>query len=398
MLIKNFYSLDQLNYKKGSDFNYEPFANETIQVFERISKKILRNKKFLNKQDIYTFGFWCRKSNIVKMKSEFLLNSTIKKGFGLVFHVPPSNIPTLALYSLFIGCISGNQNIIRISPSWYDYLEEVINIITKEFSSSPQLNKKNYFILYEKNTSHSKTISKIADSRIVWGSDDTIKKFKLFETKTNCLDIFFGNKYSIAAINLSKFKKLNQKELKKIVLDFYNDTFINDQNACSSPRQIFWIGNKKDKKTNYKLFWSELSLLVKKKYLIDYGIVSRRIDILNEILLKNRNLKLNTRYSEPFFRVKFNKKNKIKNLKSFAGIFYEIDIKNLDDLIDFLDEKTQTLSHFGLQKKDIEKLLKFVNYKNSIDRVVPFGRTLDFSMIWDGKNIFEKLTKNITLK
>ena len=59
---------------------------------------------------------------------------------------------------------------------------------------------------------------------------------------------------------------MTNKEMINFVKDFYNDTFIVDQNACSSPSFVFWVG-KKNK--NIELFWDNLQILVKKKLLFN---------------------------------------------------------------------------------------------------------------------------------
>ena len=53
------------------------------------------------------------------------------------------------------------------------------------------------------------------------------------------IDILF------ASLVLIRLKKLSQLEF-KITKKFYNDTYLVDQNACSSPHLILWLG-KQDK-------------------------------------------------------------------------------------------------------------------------------------------------------
>ena len=47
--------------------------------------------------------------------------------------------------------------------------------------------------------------------------------------------------------------KLNSKELGSLAEKFYNDTFYIDQNACSSPHLVYWIGKKKYKLSKKKI-------------------------------------------------------------------------------------------------------------------------------------------------
>ena len=51
-----------------------------------------------------------------------------------------------------------------------------------------------------------------------------------------------------------------------------------------------------------------------------------------------------------------------------------------------INRKYQTLSYFGIEKNELNR---FINDSkpNGIDRIVPIGRTLDFSLYWDSYNL-----------
>ena len=78
------------------------------------------------------------------------------------------------------------------------------------------------------------------------------------------LDIVFADRYSFCVIDQFKVSKLKDLELKNLAQKFYNDTFLVDQNACSSPHLIVWLGDK-DLKAR-KIFWNKLYKYVDKKY------------------------------------------------------------------------------------------------------------------------------------
>ena len=46
---------------------------------------------------------------------------------------------------------------------------------------------------------------------------------------------------------------------------------------------------------------------------------------------------------------------------------------------------------------NFKKLYPLFSAKNSIDRIIPIGRSLEIDFVWDGKNIYEYLTRQITL-
>ena len=77
---------------------------------------------------------------------------------------------------------------------------------------------------------------------MIWGGDNTIKKFKSFITKPRCIDLAFANRFSISIVDSNKVGLLSKEDLVTLTRKFYNDTYTMDQLGCSSPNSIFWLG------------------------------------------------------------------------------------------------------------------------------------------------------------
>ena len=86
----------------------------------------------------------------------------------------------------------------------------------------------------------------------------------------------------------------------------------------------------------------------------------------------------------------------ISNLRGFHGYFYEFHLKNLNYLNKFIDPKIQTLSYFGFDKNKLKKIFIEKRFRG-IDRIVPFGKALEFSENWDGHDIINTLSRNINI-
>ena len=61
-----------------------------------------------------------------------------------------------------------------------------------------------------------------------------------------------------------------------------------------------------------------------------------------------------------------------------------------------INQKYQTLAYFGFEAFVLKDFILSNNFKG-IDRVVPIGKTADFSLIWDGYDLMNVLTRNIQL-
>ena len=90
-------------------------------------------------------------------------------------------------------------------------------------------------------------------------------------------------------INSDKILKLTESDLANLVKNFYNDNYVVDQNACSSPHLILWSGRSK-KFSKYK-FWNKLNQLTKIKYMSPLiSTVDNYSRLVSEII-KNKNIK-----------------------------------------------------------------------------------------------------------
>ena len=118
-------------------------------------------------------------------------------------------------------------------------------------------------VRYNDSDSFTKEISLKCNARLIWGGDKTINNIKKFDTKAKNIDIPFADRYSISLINSEKFLKLPEYKVLNLVNNFYNDTYVVDQNACSSPHLILWKGRFYIKAK--KKFWQYLNNVVKKK-------------------------------------------------------------------------------------------------------------------------------------
>ena len=98
-------------------------------------------------------------------------------------------------------------------------------------------------IRYSDKNETTKKLSLICDGRLIWDGNKTVKEIKKFETKSKNIDIPFSDRYSISLINSNHFLKLPEYKKKILILNFYNDTYNVDQNACSSPHIVLWYGN-----------------------------------------------------------------------------------------------------------------------------------------------------------
>lgn len=378
--------------KKVQNLSFEYFDNEVINFLSDLSEAILKNKKAKNYADLISFGFWIRKKNIFQIKSSYSKES--RYGHGLAFHITPSNVALNFAYSFVVSLLAGNSNILKVSKNnfqqnilFFSILKKLIN--TKKHSN---IKKNNLFVEFKHDDEIIAFFSKKADCRIVWGSDETINHIKKFDTKPLCKDLFFPDRYSISLLDIKKIEKLRKNDLSNLAKKMFFDIFLYNQNACTSPHLIIWIGKKS--KNLQKKFWSKIDELIKKndifemtekkmydKYFYSCHLSAKRPEI-------KKNFKINS--------INFSELTNIpKDIDKFRignGYIFEIYFNNINKVNLGNNKKIQTLTYFGIAKKNIKNLINLGVLIN-VDRVVPVGRAFEFSEIWDGYDCIRSLSK-----
>ena len=381
--------------KKFENLSIKPFDDVVCNFLSSLSKNINNSNLSKDYSDIKTFAFMCRKSNIEKLRSKINQNE-FRRGLGLLFHITPSNIPTNFAYSLLFGVLSGNTNVIKVPSKKFPQIDLICKFINVTLKKYKKVRKMINIVRYQNNDEFTKSISSKCDGRLIWGGDKTINEIRKFPMKEISRDIAFANRNSICLMNSSEILKLNKKDLNRLVQKFYNDTFLVDQNACSSPHVIFWYGNKTNK-AKIK-FWTELHYFAKNNYNLEYASSFYKYDRLLSDILTNTNYINHTSYGGYIYCI--NLKNKHINLTDLVsrwGYFYQFDIKNINMVLNFSNNNTQTLTYFGFKKEMILKNFD-LKYFKGIDRIVPVGQALDINLNWDGYDVINALTRIIDLR
>ena len=87
----------------------------------------------------------------------------------------------------------------------------------------------------------------------------------------------------------------------------------------------------------------------------------------------------------------------VQDLRVGFGFFFEYFIKELKQITNCINTKIQTLTYFGFKQSELKKFI-YNQKPNGIDRMIPIGRALEFSEIWDGYDLIRNLSKIVDLK
>ena len=371
----------------------KPFDESVVNFLNDLSKNIMSNVSSRTYSDVITFAFWIRKASVLKIKEKYNFNDkNLRFGRGAAFHIAPSNVPVNFAYSLVSGLITGNSNVVRIPSKDFMQTKIIVDSINKTLLEYENLRPYIVLVRYERDRRINDALSYLCDTRIVWGGDATIAEIRKSELPARSTEILFSDRYSLAIINSDKYMELTNKE--RFAEDFYNDTYFTDQNACTSPRMVVWIGNSKEKAK--KLFWENLHNLVSKKY--TFQPIQSIDKLVNGYLsaIAFSNSKIENSDDNLIVRVKVSDLSEnVMELMQNSGFFFEYDCDDIMALRNVCnDKRCQTVGLLG-DSEDIIPLIE--SGIKGVDRIVPIGKTMDFNLIWDGYDLFAQLTRIINI-
>ena len=384
---------EQLLQMMPSVVPWMPFDDRVIEFLDAWSKMLLKDREAKQYPDIVTFAFWIRKANAVALKKRFVGDDDITRiGRGMVFHIAPSNVAVNYAYSLAAGLLMGNVNVVRIPSKEFGQIR-ILNHALQEVLANvdDEMRSRICLIRYGHQAEITQELSAHADVRVIWGGDRTIEEIRKSELSPRAVEIAFADRYSLAIINADDYLNADQ-DWKQIARQFYNDTYLTDQNACTSPRMVIWTGSRREEAK--KIFWAQLYEILEKEYsLQDKQVVDK---LANQYLLSTlgKEYHIIPTVDNYITRIQIVEPTvDWMNLKGNSGFFFEYDWNSWEQLLPlFSNTACQTISYYGDINGLKETLLQGVR---GVDRIVPIGSTMDFDLIWDGYDLYEWLTRSV---
>ncbi len=371
-----------------SENGLESFSQLHLEFLTLLSKQILGNPQSREFPDLMTFGYFIRPSNIKRYLLEHNeSNNHLKVGVGVAVHVAPSNIPINFAFSWLYGFISGCRNLVRLPTR--DSTQA--NLFIQEFERASYLRgfdvfrRTNYFFRSQRGDSRFNTIVGRADAVLVWGGDESIEYFRTLIANPACRQLYFPSRQSSLVLSSKAVGSLTGSIRNDFLKKLYNDTYLTDCNACSSPSKIFFVGTPQENHAASKMFFSLLDDFVSKQDR-PAPIVQRMLDSLSssgELRPKTGVHPLNRTF------VVFEAKEGLSETRRPLrfGAFMEHSIASLREVITKLSRSEQTILHWGFEDEEVEEFSRALSpIQTSATRLVKLGSALDMGFYWEGRD------------
>ena len=372
-----------------------PFEAEILNFVDAFSKKLIED--FRAYPEMVSLGFWMRNTHIEQLQQRFEAYEGLHVARGTVLHFAPSNVDTIFIYSWFLSLLTGNRNIIRLSTRQSKQSAALIALLQELFENEAHkhIAKRTVILQYDHDETITAWLSAQCDTRVIWGGDKTITDIRAVPIPPTATELTFADKFSFAVINASAFLKLENTGA--FIHDFYNDAFWFGQQACSSIRMIIWVGDKVTCKAASEYFIQLLS-----DYESQKPLELSAADVMNKQValyaLGSTGMgSVNTYNDQHIHTIKLSSLDTMyEEQHCGTGLLYEYYADSLEKIFLHINKKHQSLSYFGFEKEQFADMIR--KYQpHGIDRIIPVGKSLEFSHVWDGYDLMRSFTREIKI-
>ena len=378
-----------------------PFAPEVLAFCEHCATVLQKSPQARMHPEIMALGFWLRKAHLHQMMQDFRTHhqGETHVGRGLIFHIAPSNVDSMFIYSLIIGLLAGNTNVVRISSKTSPQSLALLGLFAETLEAHPCVKARVWVVQYDHNDDITAHFSNLCQGRVIWGGNETVKRIRRIPLNPHAVELAFSGKFSLAALDAAAWNTAANPQ--QVVAAFYNDAFTFNQQGCSSPKLIYWLGTPQDVANARAKFWPALREYAETRTETNPSSVMERAIATHALAIEASCAGLKTSHDAqeaPYFqRIEVAKLSAV-NRAAHTGnmLFLEHHANSLQPLMQWLSDDDQTITSFGIPAEAWQQALTQCPPRG-LCRIVRLGTALNFAEHWDGFELIASLSRNITL-
>jgi hypothetical protein len=372
-----------------------PFSPERLAFVHELGRAIMRSPEARAMPELVALGFWARPANVQQMIPQANDTGLLRLARGLAFHIAPANVDTIFVYSLLLSVLAGNRNIVRISSKESEQTGLLLRLIQDALEQvGPDTRESLAIVRYEADRAINDYLSARCDLRLVWGGDATIATLRQSPLAPHATELNFPNKLSGAVIDAAGWLALADRD--EQARRFSNDALWFGQQACSSPRFIFWRGPEALVQQAAEDFWTRVESAAAKADLPWSPRAAVDKLVAEQLQASRGGTRIRSTMSNRVRVIQARSFETDDCLGAAEGFFVEARIDALHDLLPLVQRLWQTIVSIGVPAADWQAFLSEVR-PHGIDRIVPAGAALDFSKVWDGQDLLDAMTRRVDL-
>lgn len=323
---------------------------------------------------------------------------TLRFPRGLLFHIPPANVDTIFVYAWALAALTGNRNVVRVSPRSGAAADRVLERLESALAAAhPAVAATQRMITYDRDDAATAALSEACDLRVVWGGDHSVAAVRRTPLGPAARDLAFPDRASFAAVHAGGWAAASDAARDQAVLDLYNDSYWFDQAACASPRAVYFVGTPDAADAaRDDLFDRLAALLSRRGERPDPAMAVHKRVAAYGVAAEGRARTLSFRAAEAVAVLDLADPLDAPRTWLGAGAFPTASVAALTDVAAMVQRRDQTLSHFGFAPEDLAAFAAAAAGRG-IDRIVPFGSALSFAPVWDGYDLPREFTRLTTV-
>jgi hypothetical protein len=383
------------------DVRAEPFAAARVDTLARLSAALLADPVLRQDPASVSVAYWLRRAQLARLAEEHdrrlaVEGDVLRVPVGRVLHLAPSNVDTLFIYSWALAYLCGNASVVRLSRERGLVVEALLRVIGAVAAEDGELRASNRFVTYGHDDAITSALSAWCAHRVIWGGDEAVGAIRPLPLPPHASERVFGNKYSFAAIGAARYQAASEEERTRVASGFFNDLFWFDQMACSSPHVVFWVGTPEVAEAAAREFERAL----------DAEVARRRFDPPVSSAVHRRTYAFGLAASADvrvvlehrgFVGVHVRDRAALDKDVCGGGLFRHVPVERLSDVLGFVDEGDQTVTHWGLDGNALRQFAAGAGARG-LDRVVPIGEALAFDVVWDGFHLIDDMLRRVRVR
>jgi hypothetical protein len=378
-----------------------PFDPRTLAFTAALSRGLAADPVLRRDGAVQALAFWLRAAETRRLEQHFRTleqQDGILVPRGTVFHIPPSNVDTLFIYSWVLALLTGNRNVVRLSRQLSGIGLRVASI-TQSVLAQPEhsvVAAHTQFVSYGHDAARTAELSAACDVRVLWGGDAAVTTLRAVPLPPHAIELVFPDRYSGAVLHAESVRALSDDARDALADRFANDAFWFDQHACSSPRLVAWVGDATTMAAVAPDFWQRVATAAARRNVyIDAGTSLAKLTTAAGCAI-DEDVDSIDRVSPEVTVVTLRSLDGWRRVAPGGGLFHQVATNSLASLGEYLTRRDQTLTVFGVSREDIVHAARTFNGRG-VDRLVPVGHALAFHHHWDGYDLLQQFTRRVSI-
>lgn len=365
------------------------------------SRRLLRPDLARRHPELGSLGFFLRKGELARAVERLGdgVAGQRRAPRGLVVHFPPANVDTIFVYSWALSALAGNHNIVRVSARAAGAAQTVLEALNDVLADAhPAITQTQRMVTYDRDDAVTGALIGACDLRVLWGGDRSVTELRRHPIRPLARDLAFPDRSSFAAVSVAGWRAALPEQRRAAVEGFGTDVYWFDQAACSSPRDLFWVGTDDDAVAVARAEFDELlaEVVDRRGWGVDPAMAVEKHVATYGLAATGAATKVSFT-GNAVAHVSLAGLGDVQRRWLGAGTICHVTVGSLAELAPAVQRKDQTLSQYGFTMSELDDFVTALAGRG-IDRIVPFGQALTFAGTWDGCNLLHEFTRIITIQ